>query len=347
MPSLPEPPGARWVAALPKAEVHCHLEGCTPPELLVGAARRRGVDLAAGPSPPVRDLPGLLAYLDWSCRLIDRPEELTAIAYALAGRAAATGTRHVDVICNPTHWPSWQGRLDAMVDALDRGFAQAETEGLATSGLCLSVGRTQSAAEALALVDWMLASAHPRLVALSIDGDEADGAASHTERFEPAFARAAAGGLHRCAHAGESSGPQGVRDALDRLGAERIDHGVRCAEDPALVDELAERRVPLDVCPSSNVVLGVVGSMAEHPVERLRRAGVRFSLNTDDPLLYGVDLPGEYLACAGQFGWDRTVLAEVARTSIASSFAPPARRGALLSELDRFLEEGGGSPAAD
>ncbi|MGH9092725.1 MAG: adenosine deaminase, partial [Acidimicrobiales bacterium] len=132
---------------------------------------------------------------------------------------------------------------------------------------------------------------------------------------------------------------------VDRLGAERVDHGVRCAEDPALVGELAGRGVPLDVCPTSNVVLGVVGSLDRHPVELLRAAGVRLSLNTDDPLLYHVDLPGEYLRCAHAFGWDRGQVAALARTAIECCFADPDRRDALLAAHDRFVA-GDGPPGA-
>lgn len=308
-----------------------------PPSLIESAARRKGVDVASGPRLPVRSLAELLGYLDWSCRLVDRADDLAVVARGAVERAAAAGVRHVDVICNPTHWTGFAGRLAEMVDALDRGFAEGEATGGTTATLCLSITRSQSAQEALALVEWMLAAAHPRVSALSIDGDEAGGAASHTERFEEAFGRAAAGGLRRCAHAGESSGARGVREAVDRLGAERIDHGIRCVEDPRLVGELAERAIPLDVCPSSNVVLGAVPSLADHPLPRLQAAGIRFSLNTDDPLLYGVDVPGEYRRCAEQFGWGPRVLAEVARTSITSCFAPPERRAALLVELDRFL----------
>jgi adenosine deaminase len=326
-----------WIRALPKAEVHCHLEGCVPPDLVRRAAARQGVDVAAGPSLPVHDLAGLLTYLDFSCALVDHPDELATIAYATMERARAAGTGHVDVICNPTHWPAWQGRLGEMVDALDAGFREAEEEGLGTAGLCLSIKRTQGAAEAMELVEWIVASGRPRVVALSIDGNEAGGASSHTDRFEPAFRRAAAAGLRRCAHAGESSGPEGVRDAVDRLGAERVDHGIRSVEDPALVGELASRGVPLDVCPTSNVVLGVAASLDAHPLETLRSAGVRLSINTDDPLLFHVDLPGEYARCARTFGWDRDVVASLARTAIESCFADADRRADLLAAHHRFV----------
>jgi adenosine deaminase len=330
--------GRAWIVGLPKAEVHLHLEGAIPAEIVAVCAARR----ASTPPPgvgggrvEVTSLAGLLAYLDWSCALVDRAEDLRAIAHALAARAAASGTGHVDVIVNPAHWGHWRRDLAGMVDALDAGFAAAEAEGHPTAGLCVSLGRHQSAAEADELVDEVLEMAQPRVVALSIDGNEAGG--SHNERFAPAFARAAAGGLRRCAHAGESSGPRGVREAIELLGAERIDHGVRCVEDPSLVDDLVERRIPLDICPTSNVVLGIVPDLRSHPVGVLRRRGVRFSINTDDPLLYGIDLAGEYERCAAAFGWGAADLAAVARTSIESCFAPPARRAELLGQLDAFL----------
>jgi len=330
-------PARAWIIGLPKAEVHLHLEGSIPAEILAAAAARHGSAAPAG----VRDgharvtsLADLLSYLDWSCALVDRAEDLSLIAHALSVRAGESGTRHLDIIVNPTHWGRWRHDLAGMIDALDAGFARAEAEGHATAGLCVSLARRQSAAQADELVDELLGLARPRVVALSIDGDEGGG--SHNDRFAGAFARAGAAGLRRCAHAGESSGPVGVREALDLMGAERIDHGIRCVEEPALVDDLARRGIPLDICPTSNVVLGVAADLATHPLEHLRRRGVRLSLNTDDPLLYGIDLAGEYERCAAAFGWDADVLATLARTSIESCFAPPARRAALLDEWRAF-----------
>ena len=169
-----------------------------------------------------------------------------------------------------------------MIDALDAGFLAAEHDGLPPVGLCVSLLRTQSAEAAAELVYTLIPLRHPRVVALSIDGNEA--AAGRTgPRFAEAFRRAGAAGLKRTVHAGESSGPEGVRDAIEWLGADRIDHGVRAIEDPDVVALLAERQIPLGVCPTSNLVLGVYASMKEHRIERLRRAGVAVSLNTDDP----------------------------------------------------------------
>ena len=318
-------PDRPWIAALPKAEVHLHLEGCIPIEVAGDS----------GPAPAITSLAELLSHLDRSCGAIERADQLGEIARLLSRRAAVAGAHHVDVIVNPSHWPHWRNRLGAMVDALDGAFAESEEDGGASVGLCVSVSRTSSGGEAEELVELVLSLGHPRVVGLSIDGNEAAG--SHNERFRGAFARAGRAGLRRCAHAGESSGPEGVREAVELLGAERIDHGIRCIEDPALVGELARRGVPLDICPTSNLVLGIVDDLASHPLDALRRAGVPVSLNTDDPLIYGIDLVGEYERCAAAFGWGAAELGQVARTSIESSFADPDCRAEMLRELDRYV----------
>jgi len=289
----------------------------------------------------VESLPELLRYLDVSCALMDRREELAAIAYAASRHATASGTRYLDVIITPLHWTAWKGRIDAMVDALDAGFRQAELDGLAPAGLCLSINRGQSAAEARGLVDWMVEARHRRVVGLSIDGNEQNG--SHNMRFAEAFSVAASHGLRRCAHAGESSGPEGVREAVEILGAERIDHGIRAVEDPELVSVLASRRVPLDMCPTSNRILGLTPDPSRHPVERLRAAGVRVSLNTDDPLIYDCHLLGEYAETARIFGWGKDELISVARTSIDSCFAEEGRRQDLVRALEAYVRHRPGS----
>src|SRR5262249_40116537 len=145
-------------------------------------------------------------------------------------------------------------------------------DGMPPVGVCLSLLRQQAASEALELVDWLLERRHPRVVGLSIDGNEAR-AGRTGPRFADAFARAKAGGIHRTVHAGESSGPDGVWDALEYLHAERVDHGIRAIEDSRLVDVLATTRIPLNVCPGSNMKLGLYRARAEHPLNQLRTAG--------------------------------------------------------------------------
>jgi adenosine deaminase len=306
------------VRSLPKAEVHVHLEGCFEAADIVQLADEvgepmRDVDVAGA------DLTTFLEVLDWTCGLVRTPELLARAAYRFAEREARSGVGYADLIVNPTHWSAWRGRLDAFVDSLDNGLAEAEQDGLPPVGVCISLLRQQTAAEALELVEWMLARRHPRVVALSIDGNEA--AAGRTgPRFADAFRRAAESGLHRTVHAGESSGPDGVRDALEYLLAERIDHGVRAIEDVDLVRELAERQIPLNVCPGSNVLLGRYTDRASHPLDALRRAGVRVSINTDDPALMGHSLVSEYVDTAAAYRWDMPVVRAVALTSVDAAF---------------------------
>jgi adenosine deaminase len=218
-----------------------------------------------------------------------------------------------------------------MIEALDDGFTSAERDGLPSVGLCVSLLRTQTADEAIELVDQLAEWRFPRVVALSIDGNEA--AAGRTgPRFAEAFRKAGAAGLKRTVHAGESSGPEGVRDAIELLGADRIDHGVRAIENNAVIELLAERRIPLGVCPTSNLTMKLYPSMEEHPLDRLRRAGVRVSVNTDDPSLLKTNLPREYAIAQASYGWTDEVVRQVALVSIEASFASPDTRDPATRE---------------
>jgi adenosine deaminase len=327
-------PDAAWIRGLPKAEVHLHLEGCIPLRT-VGLAPQ-GSDRESG-SPRFAGLADFLVLLDRCCALVTQEHQVESIAYGITSRAHASGVRHVDVIFNPTHWPAWRRRLGEFVARLDSGLAAGEADHGVTSRLCLSLKRTQPPSESVELLDWLLETRPERIAALSVDGNEKE-AGPTGERFAPLFARARDAGLHTCAHAGESSGPQGVRDAVELLGVERIDHGVRAIEDPQVVAELVERAVPLDVCPTSNVILGIVSSIEMHPIDALRSAGVAVSINTDDPLLFGTSVDEEYRTCAAAFSWDRGILAQVARTSIDASFATLDRRRELSSLLEEYTK---------
>lgn len=319
---------------LPKAEVHVHLEGTFDAATLERWSREARVVM---PRPRERlfefqGLADFLDFLDWACGLCGSADRLTELAHDFSRRLARDGTGYADVIINPTHWHAWDGRLRAMLDALDAGFRAAEQEGLPRVGLCISLLRTQTAQQALELIADLTAWRHPRVVALSVDGNEAT-AGRTGPRFAPAFRAAAQAGLRRTVHAGESSGPDGVWDAIELLGADRIDHGVRAIEDPKLVALLAERRIPLGICPSSNLALKVYPSLAAHPIDALRRAGVPVSINTDDPSLLGTALPREYALCRDAYGWDDAVLRELAATSIAASFADDGVKRTLRDAL--------------
>lgn len=323
--------------SLPKAEVHLHLEGSFGADTIERWAHAEGVTLPR-PRDQLFQFAGLadfLEFLDLACGLASTRDRLVELSYGLCKRLSDSGTGYADVIFNPTHWHAWHGRLGAMLEAIDAGITQAEQDGLPSMGLCVSLLRTQSADAATELVDQLVSMRHPRVVALSVDGNEAT-AGRTGPRFAEAFRRAGQAGLGRTVHAGESSGPEGVWDAVELLGADRIDHGVRAIEDPALMAMLAERQIPLGICPTSNLVLRVYPSIEAHPIERLRAAGVRVSVNTDDPALLGASLVGEYALCQRTFGWSDDVVRQVARTSIEASFAAPAVKQTLLADLARW-----------
>ena len=334
MQKQPPPTTTDRLQTLPKAEVHLHLEGCFEAAVIEQWARAEGVALPR-PREDLFKFSGLadfLGFLDLACGLASTSSRLADLAYGLSQRLADNGTGYADVIVNPTHWHAWHGRLGAMLEAIDAGFKAAEQDGLPPVGLCISLLRTQSADAAAELVDTLTTLRHPRVVALSVDGNEAT-AGRTGPRFAEAFRRAGAADLRRTVHAGESSGPEGVWDAVDLLGADRIDHGVRAIEDPALVRMLADRQIPLGVCPTSNLVLGVFPSIEQHPIERLRTAGVRVSVNTDDPALLGASLVGEYALCRQAFGWTDETLRAIARTSIDASFAGAEIKARLRAAL--------------
>lgn len=322
---------------LPKAEVHIHVEGCFEADDVIRNCEEAGIPLRAPRDRlfEAHDLKSFLEMLDWLCGTFRTREQLATTAYKFAQRMGRSGVRYADVIVNPTHWPHWHGNIPGMIDAFDAGFAAAERDGHPPVGLCVSLLRTQSGEEAIELVELLSGIRHPRVVALSIDGNEA--AAGRTgPRFAEAFRRAAAAGLHRTVHAGESSGPDGVRDAIELLGADRIDHGVRAIEQPELVDLLAQRQIPLGICPISNVALGVYPSLAEHPIDALRKAGVPVSINTDDPTLLDTTLEASYAACAEAFAWDGETIRQLAATSVHASYADPAVKAQILGDLDAW-----------
>ncbi|TIH37642.1 adenosine deaminase [Subtercola vilae] len=345
------------IRALPKAEVHVHLEGSFDLADLIELAKTAGVALP-GPAATLFDisthsnpeaftlgtgggaangigvtgLSGFLQFLDWQGGLVVTREQAARLAYRFAARQSASGIRYTDAIINPTHWHAWAGNVAGLLDAFAEGLAEAEADGLCVVNLCYSLLRTQSAAEGVAAVTWLAEARPSRVVALSIDGDER--VAGRTgPKFAEAFDIARRVGLHRTVHAGESSGPEGVWDAIRLLHAERIDHGVRAIEDPALVDYLAEHQIPLGICPRSNLTLGIYPDLEQHPLAELQRRGVLVTVNTDDPAPIGTRLESEWSLVAGAYGWGMNELVTLAHASVTASFAPDALKQSLHAEI--------------
>ncbi len=327
----------KFLRELPKVELHVHLESTMPGELLEEFAARHGRQL---PRPgqelyqcSAEDLSDFLAFLDKICSYVAEPAELAAVAEGFSHSCRAENIRYAEAILNPTHWPQFS--VPEIIGAVTDGFDRGQSAGGADCRFTLSLSRDQTAEEAMDLVEAMIRCRTPRLVGLSIDGNEALSGRTG-ERFRPAFLAAGAAGFGRTVHAGESSGPEGVRDALDLLEADRLDHGVRGAEDPTLLRRLAEERVPLNVCLTSNLTL-LYRRPEEHPLRELLDAGAAVTLSRDDPMFLGGLTMTEELGRAAAFArMTREELAACQETAISTAFCQEETRAALRSELESF-----------
>jgi adenosine deaminase len=224
--------------------------------------------------------------------------------------------------------------------AINRARAWAAAELGVTTGLVIDIAREQPAETGLQVADWAIDAMADGVVALGLGGIEAG---NPPEKFQAAFARARAAGLPSVPHAGETAGPASIWGALRALDAVRIGHGVRCLEDPALVAELRERQIPLEVCPTSNVCLGVAPSLDAHPLPRLLSEGLYVTINSDDPPMFNTTLTGEYTALARAFQLTADDLERLALNAVRAALLPAAERAAMeatfVAEFARLRDE--------
>jgi aminodeoxyfutalosine deaminase len=283
--------------SFPKIELHVHLEGTVRPPALLEIARRNGVALPAATVPELarlyqfRDFPHFLDVWAMTTQALRTEQDFRQVVTGYAAQAAAHGAVYLEGIFSPAE-PAERGVPWEEVFA---GYCDGAAEAFESYGVKVNLtpdiprGYPLEAAELT--VTHGLAHADRGIVGIGLGGPEAD---HPPELFERVFARAKDGGLGSVPHAGEAEGAASVRAALDVLRADRIRHGIRAVEDPALVRELADRGVVLDVCPTSNLRTGVVAHLADHPLPALIAAGVACTVNTDDPAMFGIDLGSEY-----------------------------------------------------
>lgn len=312
------------------------------PRTLLALARRRRVDLPADDEEGLRewfrfrDFDHFVEIYLACSRCLRDPEDFQRLMTDFAADQASQRVRYCEVhFTIGTHWRNG-ANAGELLDALAESIAEAERlDGVAVR-LIPDIVRDVPEAADLTL-EWAIAG-HRRgvVAALGLSGREA---VAPSEPFAPHFAEAARQGLHRVAHAGEHAGPDSIRAVLERCGAERIGHGVRVLEDPALVEELRVRSVPLEVCPSSNVCLGVVPDLAHHPFDALRRAGLSVTVSTDDPPLFETSLNDEYLRLAETFGYSAEELVELAVAAARHAFVAPVERDRLESEIRSSASE--------
>jgi adenosine deaminase len=323
----------RDLTALPKAHLHLHLEGGMRPDTLSELAQGYGLAV-----PEIRGFGSFSAFIDTyqaACNVLRTPDDLGRLVRECIEDAAASGAVWIELAFHPGHHRARLGRADpAIVDLVLEAMAEAAAATGVGAALMLSVDRTKDPADGVELAQLARRYVDQGVVALGLASDEVVGP---PEPFAEAFIVAKAAGLLSTPHAGELVGPDSVRGALDALGADRIQHGVRAIEDPALVARLADLGTCLDVCPTSNLSLGVVDQIEDHPLPALLNAGVRCSINADDPLLFGPGLVEEYELCRTVLGLDDDDLAGVARTSIEASGAPEDLKDRALDGIATWL----------
>ena len=319
---------------VPEAELHVHLEGTAPPELVTRIAARNGLSLP----DRLLETDGRFRYTDFldflrtydlAASVIRTGEDYRDITYEYLCSCARGGAIYVELTASPDHAALVGLSDEEHWDGIARGIDDARRDTGIEGRILVSAVRNFGVEQALRVARHAAERPHPYIVGFSMAGDEA-GYPAHD--FVEVFEIAADAGLGCTIHAGEWAGPDSVRSALE-LPITRISHGVRAIEDPALVSELAARAIVLECCPTSNVVLGVYPSYEEHPLPALRAAGVRVTLGSDDPPYFGATIDGEYKVCAERFGFDDDELREITRTAIDAAFCDEDLRTALLSRV--------------
>lgn len=324
---------AEHLAAQPKIELHHHIEGAAPPGFIRDLAARKGLDLSNIFTPDGRySYRGFLQFLDVyeaATAPLTSPEDYAALTRAVLDEAARANVIYLETFISPAFCgggdvAAWNDYLAAIEEAA-RSVPEVTLRGIVTAVRHFGPEAAQQAATCAQ------ASAGDFIVGFGMGGDENAGL---FRDFAPAYDAAREAGLHLTAHAGEWGGPDAVRDAITHLKVARIGHGVRAIEDPALVRELAASDVVLEVCPGSNIALGVYPDLAAHPIARLRAAGVRVTVSTDDPPFFDTTMTREHQRLADTFGWGPADFAALTRTALDAAFCDAPTKAALETQLE-------------
>ncbi|QMU68157.1 adenosine deaminase [Streptacidiphilus sp. P02-A3a] len=321
---------------LPKAELHLHIEGTLEPELAFALAERNRIDLPyAGPDElraayAFTDLQSFLDLYYQLTAVLLTEQDFTDLADGYLARAAEQGVRHAEIFFDPQAHTGRGVDIGTVIRGLARSLESSRERFGVSTRLILSFLRDLPAEDALKT----LADAGPYLDSIAAVGLDSAEVGHPPAKFAEVYAAARAAGLRLVAHAGEEGPPEYITEALDVLGVERIDHGIRCMEDPALVERLVAEQVPLTVCPFSNVRLRCVDTLADHPLPAMLEAGLLVTVNSDDPSYFGGYVEDNVQGLRASLGLSDDQLALLARNSFLASFVDDARRAELLAELD-------------
>lgn len=328
-----------FICQMPKVELHIHLEGSIRPATLLTLAERNRIPL------PAKDLEGLRSFyrftdFDHFIRVyftisgcLKTVADFDLIAYELGSDMARQRILYAEVTFTPhTNVVNTGLSFDEIMEGLNAGRLRAQAEFGVEMRWILDIVRDEPDSQHQ-VVEWAISAQDRGVVGLGLGGTERG---HPPEWFADAYAVAREAGLHSVPHAGEVAGPASVWKALGTLGAERIGHGVRSIEDPELIAYLRQHQVPLEVCPTSNVSLGVYSSYAEHPFRELWEEGLYVTVNSDDPPMFNTDLVGEYQVLVDQMGFSAQELERLSLSALQASFLPQERKAALEQ---RFLSE--------
>jgi len=332
-----------FVEALPKTELHLHIEGTLEPELLFALAQRNKVALPYASVDALRaayDFTDLQSFLDLyyaGANVLQTEQDFHDMTAAYIARARADNVRHAEIFFDPqTHTERGIG-IDVVFAGIARALREARDEHGFSSAMIMSFLRHLSEEDAFATLDAALPLREQYRDLWNGIGLDSSERGNPPEKFAKVFARCKELGFHLVAHAGEEGPPAYIIGALDVLKVERIDHGVRSEEDPALMERLAREKMPLTVCPLSNLKLCVVDDMAKHNLARLLRAGLAVTINSDDPAYFGGYMNDNYLAVAAALELSHAEIVQLARNGIDASFLPAADKGRLTAELDQYV----------
>lgn len=327
---------AQLAAAIPKAELHIHIEGSLEPELIFALAQRNGLDLPYASVDALREayaFTNLQSFLDIyyaGASVLLHEADFHDMAWAYFLRAKADNVVHTELFFDPQTHTARGVPMATVIRGLASACARAQAELGISAALILCFLRHLSEADAFSTLEAALPY-REHFIGVGLDSSEVGHPPS---KFSRVFARCRALGLHVVAHAGEEGPPAYIWEALNDLRTERIDHGVRSLEDPVLVAELAKRRTPLTVCPLSNLKLCVVNDLKDHPMKRLLDAGLCATVNSDDPAYFGGYMNANFVQTVEALGLTSDDVITLARNSFEASFVSEARRAELMAALD-------------
>jgi adenosine deaminase len=327
------------IRRMPKAELHVHLEGTFEPELMFAIAGRNGVALPYRTVDEVRrayqfaDLQSFLDIYYAAAKVLVDARDFYDLTWAYLERMHGENVRHVEPFFDPQTHTDRGIPFETVLDGIVRALADGERKLGISSRLIMCFLRHLPADAAMRTLEQALPF-REQIIGVGLDSSERG---HPPDDFRAVFARARREDFRAVAHAGEEGPPEYIRQALDDLGVSRIDHGVRCLEDAGLVDRLVADRVPLTVCPLSNVKLRVVPTLDAHPVKRMLDRGLRVCLNSDDPAYFGGYITDNYLAVARTFALTAAEIVTIARNAIDATFLDDAGKQTLLAQLDAVV----------